>query len=450
MRDRQGVHGDPTGSKRLAGGLHRIGCTGNYGLGGAVFVGRDHVPGNLRKDFFHHPGAGCNPRHLPDVRDVHRGHFPASSTDCTERIGELHHARRHHRAVLPQGVSSDHIWHHTIAGQEAKNRHIHGQGRRLGDLRGPQRFKRGVLVGMDPTCNVVHQGMLQLPFHDGAGFLKGLPHHLEFLGQIQAHPNVLAALTGKEKGQLSIARGVLEMDALDSDQVVAAALPYGLPCPLQLLQHLLSVVVGSRETHAIRRLESRGLTSFKLVHAGEKLRRVLAAHSPDSRRHRTTGGVGRRCHGLHHRVRKLPLGPTMFPEDHVKVGAPKSKRTHARNPFPACGPPRLRLGLHFQRHQVQAGFGTGLLEVDAGRQNLVVNRKGRLQGAGRAGRALEVPNLGLHRSNANGAPVPTASPANDLGESLGLHLVPHHGGGAVALHEVHLHRVNPRVRVRPA
>ncbi len=140
----------------------------------------------------------------------------------------------------------------------------------------------------------------------------------------------------------------------------------------------------------------------------------------------------------------------MLLQDHVEVGAAEAEGAHAGEAPPAFGLPGLGPGLDLERHRVEGHVGAALVEVDAGRQDLVVQGQRRLDGGHRASGALEVTDLALHGADADRPPGAAATGADDLAQRVDLDLVADDGAGAVALDQVQLDRVDASVGVGPA
>ena len=86
-------------------------------------------------------------------------------------------------------------------------------------------------------------------------------------------------------------------------------------------------------------------------------------------------------------------------DQHVRVGAGEPEGTHAGTPRPAVGLPRSRLVHDLHRQGVPRNVRRRILEVQVLRQNFVLQRQHDLDQTGDARRRLEVPDVGLHRSD---------------------------------------------------
>ena len=65
------------------------------------------------------------------------------------------------------------------------------------------------------------------------------------------------------------------------------------------------------------------------------------------------------------------------------------------------------------------------------------------------GGRLQVADVGLHGTNANGAPIAATAGADHRGDALHLHLVANHSRRPVAFDQIHIDGINARGRVGP-
>ncbi len=78
-----------------------------------------------------------------------------------------------------------------------------------------------------------------------------------------------------------------------------------------------------------------------------------------------------------------------------------------------------------------------------------MHRQSRLDTAGRSRSRFEVTNIGLHRTDADGATVTPPALTDDRIETLNLDFVPNNSGRAVALKKIDIHRIDARSRISP-
>jgi hypothetical protein len=122
-------------------------------------------------------------------------------------------------------------------------------------------------------------------------------------------------------------------------------------------------------------------------------------------------------------------------EHAVEVRAPESERAHAGPTNPTRRRvPWPQLGVDRERRPAEVDVRVGLLGVDARRQDLVVERHGRLEQPGGAGRTLQVADVRLHRSQGDRADGNVVA-AEHLAQCLDLDHVTDRRGRAVPLDE---------------
>ena len=118
-----------------------------------------------------------------------------------------------------------------------------------------------------------------------------------------------------------------------------------------------------------------------------------------------------------------------------KLVPPKPKALTPARRIPPAGASHGRSSvLTVNGDPAEVDVGVGPLGVDARRQDLVVQRHGRLEQPGGAGRALEVADVRLHRAERDRAGGHVVA-AEHLGQGLDLDHVADRGGGAVPLDE---------------
>ena len=113
------------------------------------------------------------------------------------------------------------------------------------------------------------------------GFGEGLGDNREVRCEVEAHVDVLRALTGENKGQLPIARGVFDVHAALAEQVVALALLYGLDHPVELLDALLFIFSGCGDAQRRIRLVALRLTALERTATRDQLFGRVGGERPD-------------------------------------------------------------------------------------------------------------------------------------------------------------------------
>ena len=111
------------------------------------------------------------------------------------------------------------------------------------------------------------------------------------------------------------------------------------------------------------------------------------------------------------------------------------------------GRPVRRFRRHPHGKSIPLYVRVGFFEVQLFRDALAAHRHDHLDQSGEAGSGLEVPDIGLHRSDQEG-PVRCASSSIDRGGRLHLDRVAQRRSGAVGFQIVHFRRINARLRQR--
>ena len=130
----------------------------------------------------------------------------------------------------------------------------------------------------------------------------------------------------------------------------------------------------------------------------------------------------------------------------MRVGAAETEPRHARDRVPAVARPVGDGVGHLEPDSVEVDVGVWPGVVD-GRRNLVAAQRQRHLGqAGRAGRRLQMPHIGFHRTEQCGL-IGGAAAADHPAQRVGLDRVTQDRAGAVRLDVVHGARVDARVVV---
>ena len=192
-----------------------IGRAAEHDLVGRVDVGEDHVAVARRDDLLdlgqrrHHGG------HRAGVADVEAGHLTPAGADRLERGLERERSGSDQRAVLAQRVAHDEVRGDPVLTQQARERDVDGEHRRLRDLGRPQ-----LLLGPGDRGGVRRVGeddVGQLPAleqrrHDGVGLVEEVGDHRLAPSQVGQHVGVLGALPGVEEGDLPGSRTAAAVD----------------------------------------------------------------------------------------------------------------------------------------------------------------------------------------------------------------------------------------------
>ena len=470
VADGQAVDRDAAGAEALDRLVDRVGRTCDDGLAGAVLVRGDDVPGDLGQHFLDHVDVGGDAGHLARIIELDAGHLATARADGEQGLLERHDARGHGGAVLTQGVSRDHVGVDAVAGEQAQDRDVQRQGRRLAVLGAPEGELLLLGVLAVPEHDVVGDPLAQGGDQDAVGLVEGLLDQGVGLGEVEAHVEVLAALSGEQEGDLAVDRHILEVDAAGPEQVGVLLLGHDLDGAGQLGLLLLDGLAGGGDAEGIARVEGHAAAGGERLEAGDERRAVHGGRGPDPLRERALddldaggelvgdlggsglrGGPGRGLRGGHGgrrlgdhlglgRRKRGGLGQDLtgvLLEHHVEVGAAKAEGGHAGAAQAALGTgPGLGRGLHAQGHLVEIDALAGLLVAEARGEDAVVQGAGGLDDRGGACGRLQVTDHRLDGAHADGSVVPALPAADELGQGLQLDRVAHLGGRAVRLDEV--------------
>ena len=131
-------------------------------------------------------------------------------------------------------------------------------------------------------------------------------------------------------------------------------------------------------------------------------------------------------------LRAVPAGHILL-EHGVEIGAAEPEGAHSRTAHTTlgCGP-LAKFGVHPERDVVPVHVFVGLVEMQAGRQHLLVEAEHRLEQARGSGRALEVADVGLDRPQRDRA-VRRTRLAEYIGQAGELGCIADAGGCAMCL-----------------
>ncbi len=218
------VDRDSTRDEGLDGRLYGPRCTGDNSLRRAVLVRRDDVPWYLSQDFLHDVDIGSNAGHATLVLNLYTGHLTAASADRNKGILEAENSGRNSGGVLAQRVSSHHVGHHAMGRQQAHDRDVDRERRRLRNLSVSEALKLILLRDARITPNEVRERAAQLLGHHLVRFVEGCLDNGILGREVEAHVDVLRPLAGEEEGHLSVGRGVFNIDATPPQHLYRAVL----------------------------------------------------------------------------------------------------------------------------------------------------------------------------------------------------------------------------------
>ncbi len=177
------------------------------------------------------------------------------------------------------------------------------------------------------------------------------------------------------------------------------------------------------------------------AHIGQPQGGVLREVAAQTVHELPQGPLGLRRDGEHVPRTLDTSGPFLddgrFLQDDVGVGAAEAERADSRDPPSTVGRPRRPDRRHHDRHRFPIDVGRGILEVQVGRDLLVLEGQNGLDEAHHARRRLQVAQVGLHRADLQG---PVRVPPQPQHRCQGPHLdgISEPGAGAVRLHVVDL------------
>ncbi len=423
----------------------------------AVQVGDHHVAADRRQDPLDLGERRHDRRHAAVVghRDV--GHLAAAGAHRLQRVGERQPAGGDQRAVLAEAVAHHHVGHHAVGREQPGERGVDGQHRRLRDG-GPAQVLFGARHGGGVARvdeQVVGERLAEERGHHPIRLGEGVARHRLGGRELLAHVRVLRSLSGVE--ERNFRRGPLaEEDSLTPQRLPCHRVGAGerLLGAVDLVGELTRVPVvdgdparraqvelGGRDRRGRAAPRSLGLEG------GETRQQIGArrgAHHqrPAQRRGQRSScrGAGRRADVLAHRDLRVAMAAgeqarhVLF-EDQVEVGAPEAEGAQACAPYAARRlVPRAQLGVDPKRRVLEVDVRIGSLEVEARRQQLLVQRHHRLEQTRGAGGGLEMADVRFHGAQRDRAARQRGG-AEHLGQALGLDDVSHLGGRAVALHQ---------------
>ena len=358
------------------------------------------------------------------------GHLAAAGADGLERRRERQRPGRHQGAVLAQAVTHHEVGLDAVGGEQPGEREIDGQHGGLGDLGAAQiRFGGGDGVGVAGIDEEIgRQRPAEQRGHHGVRLVEGVGDDRLGVAQLGQHVGVLRALAGVQEGDL---RG---RTAAAEDAAARAGPSSGLAGERG---HRLLDLVG--EVVGVGVVDGDALGGAQIGLGGA----AAAGACPGDRvgMHRQQAGnerglvAGAEHQGATQRSLRRRRGPDRSPTDAAVTGsAPDvdSSAPTATNFCPSVGTcpgtyssstawklvppnpnaltPAVRtpsVGGSHGRSSVlttngdasQSMLGFSCLDVEAGRQLLVMDRHDRLEEAGGSGGGLEVADVRLGRAD---------------------------------------------------
>ena len=433
-----------------AGGLELLLGLGDVGglarehhLGGAVVVGHHDAHRGLLEEGLHGLDVGAHGGHGA-VGLGGLGHELAPTAGDADGVLLAEHAGGVQGDDLTEAVATHGVGLQAQLaqhGQQGQGGHADGG---LGPLGGGEALAvPGALCLVEGGTGEDHlvQGQLRVHGH-GGGPIPGADGRLVAHDHVLAHAQVLAALAGEEEGHLA---GLAAAHAAPVD-ALGAALGRVTEEGLGLVELAGEVGVAlhhQRQPAGLGGVEGQGPVAGQPAepglglggagaHAGACQGELLADAGEIG------GGERHELHGLGAEAVGA-LGAPVLLDGHVEVGAAEAEAAHAGAPG-VIGPTHPGTGL---RREVEGALldvevGVGALDLDGGRQDLVVQGHDGLEEARGARRGLGVADLGLHA--AQGAPLRVSLGRGGLGEhgaqALELGGVAGLGAGAVGLEEL--------------
>ncbi len=369
--------------------------------------------------------------HCTVVLDRQARHFTAPRAHGFESGIEGERTSSDEGAVLAEAVPHHHVRVHPVGAEQTADRGVGGEHRRLGDL-GLQEFlfelsDCGGVVTVDE--DVRRQRTPEQRGHHRVSLTECVGHDRLDLAQPAQHVDVLRTLPGVQEGHLRC-RTAADEDALLTHHSIHGGVVCR-QCRERLVElHREIVGVGEVDGDAHRsapdgRIRLRWCRAAtcpgfgeRSLDLGDQIGIISAAqHERTTKRwfrsvgHRTRvrrlrGLSGGRRHGCARRGELLggwfvTTRHVLFHHD-VEVGPaePEHADPTASDAAGRLGP-RAQVGVDGERRAVPIDVGVRVVEVEAGRQHLVVQTANHLEHACCAGGRLEMADVRLHRTERN-------------------------------------------------
>ena len=417
----------------------------HHGLVVGVDVGDHGVAGGRLDDPLDLGQRPEHGRHRAVVLHRQAGHLVTACAHGLQRGVEGQRTGRDQRAVLAQAVAHHHVGAHAVGGQQATDAGVGGEHRRLGDL-GLQQLlfelrHRLRVVAVDEDVRA--ERAAEQRGHHLVGLTERVGHDRLGRPQPLQHVDVLRALAGVQEGNLRSGPAADE-DTLLTDHAVHRGVAAGQRFDgfVELARQVGCIGEVDGEPHGgladrwIGPGGSRRSTGARLVerpvHLGQQIGVVTPTQHQRATR-RGLGGIGddvgrgggrcsrarQRRRGEHARRGLVAARHVLFEHD-VEVRAAEPEGAHASPADPARRRgPLAQFGVDRERHAVPVDVGVRVVEVEAGRQHLLVQTAHHLEHAGGAGSGLEMADIRLHRTERDAADRRTGSPEH-LGQALEL------------------------------
>ena len=400
-----------------------------------VDVGDDDVAVGLGDDLLDLVERREHGGHRPVVLHRQVGHLATAGADGFERGGERQRSGGDQGAVLAQAVAHHEVGHDAVGGEQPGEGEVDRQHGGLGDLGLAQvRLGRGDGVGVGGVDEQVgRERAADQRRHDGVGLVERLGD--DRLDVAERRPACWrTASPGRCRGRRPSAparcRGRCRGRAGPSSGPAARRRPApARPCRpgrrrrrsrWRCARRRADRPRAARRARVPRPATASACTAAQARHerglvVGAEHQRAAQRRLRRRRRRRPTPastvampavtGAGSDVEQLGaHRHDLLPVrgqaaGHVLL-EHGVEVGAPEPERAHAGGADAVGGRiPRPQLGVHGERRRRPVDVGVQLLDVEAGRQLLVVDRHHRLEEAGGPGGGLEVADVRLGRAD---------------------------------------------------
>ena len=449
----QPLAGEPALSDELLGGLDGIQGAGDHHLPGRVVIGHHQVaPLELIEQRLNLLHGGRDGDH-PARQLAGRGHQRSSLSGHPQEILRGQQPGRVKRRHFAEAVAGHRLGLDPQGVQHCQLRHARCADGRLSPLGGTQQ-------------RIVSLTLLFVKARDGEDHLVQSPpmvqRHVRCLvpgsacrikghRQLGAHAHVLAPLPGEDEGHAPLPLRSHAMDAAIGERKGAPGLPGDDLCHAQ---ELLMQVFRGRCDHRQPRLSPRGMAV-----------RALPGDPPEHLRPLAAGRQGRGLLGqgcpigctqgdqLHGQGAE-PRGPRrralIFLQRDMKIGSPEAKRADTCPPrVIARSDPWPGVGVEIESGILQRQLGVGLLHLDGGRQDLVVQGHDGLEEPCSARRRLGVADLRFDRSESAPLGAGFILHRKDLAQTFKLRRVAGLGPGPVGLNQLHGLRLVASVVVSP-
>ena len=399
--------------------VDRLGRPANDHLVAAVDIGQYHITDYGGENAFHLFQRCKDGGHTTIVVHRYLAHLAPARADDEQRIGKGQHASGDQCRILAQAVTDDEVGHDPITRQEPGQGDFDRQHSRLGDL-GVAQLVLCHLEGRLVRCvhkDVLGERTVEQRGHHLVGLAERLRHDWIQIAQFAQHVDILRTLAWIHKGYLA------GFTAAAKHALRREWFPYR---GITIFKGTLGLETSLAEFLGISKVDRQPLGSGHVVGA-----RQLRRHAPclcvaqgrleTCLQPRDIGGTQHQraaieCFGLsldsgwdggleHPFLRGEQTGNVLLDDD-VEIGSPKAERADPgrAHPVPSAGlVPRAEFGVDIERRAAKVDVGIGPVKVDRGRQHLVVQGQHRLEQPRGPGRALEVANVRLDRSERDAA-----------------------------------------------